>query len=159
MVKKMVTIGEKAPDFCLKDQDEKDICLKDFKDKWLVLYFYPKDNTSGCTLEAVSFTKMKSVFNEKNAVIFGISPDSPKSHCTFRDKHGLGITLLSDPDHSVLEDYGVWVLKKMYGREFYGVQRSTFLIDPAGIVRKIWEKVKVKGHAEEVYSALINLQK
>jgi peroxiredoxin Q/BCP len=151
-------IGTRAVDFCLPDADENRVCLNDFRGKWVVLYFYPKDNTSGCTLEAVDFTGMKKRFLERNAHVIGVSPDSTRSHCNFRDKHGLQITLLSDPDHTVLEKYGVWVLKKMYGREYHGVERSTFLIDPQGLIRHIWLKVKAKGHVEDVFSRLLTLQ-
>ncbi len=150
--------GKKAPDFCLPDSDENKICLKDCLGKWIVLYFYPKDNTSGCTLEAINFTRQLSVIQSLNADILGVSPDSIKSHCNFRDKHDLKIRLLSDPEHSVLEKYGVWVLKKMYGREYFGVERSTFLIDPEGNLQKIWRKVKVKEHVENVVSELNSLQ-
>lgn len=146
--------GSKAPEFCLPDSDEIQICLKDYLGKWIVLYFYPKDNTSGCTLEAVNFTQQLNAIQSENAEVIGISPDSPKSHCNFRDKHELKIRLLSDPEHAVLKKYDVWVQKKMYGREYFGVERSTFLIDPKGTVRKIWRKVKVKGHVEEVLSEL-----
>ena len=153
-----VKTGKMAPDFCLPDSDEKKICLNDLKGKWVVLYFYPKDNTSGCTLEAIDFTKEIKTFQDLNTMIFGISPDSPQSHCNFRDKHELKVTLLSDPDHTVLETYGVWVLKKMYGREYFGVERSTFLIDPDGKIAHIWRKVKVPGHILEVKEKLILLK-
>ena len=151
--------GEQAVDFCLPDADENRVCLNEFRGKWIVLYFYPKDNTSGCTLEAVDFSRMKTSFSERNARVIGVSPDSTKSHCNFRDKHELTITLLSDPDHTVLNLYKVWVPKKMYGREYHGVERSTFLIDPEGFIRHIWRKVSANGHADEVYAALLNLQK
>ncbi len=142
--------GMKAPEFCLPDANEKTHCLKDFSGKWIVLYFYPKDNTSGCTKEAVGFTESRKQFEELNAVIIGISPDSPKSHAKFIDKHNLSILLLSDPEHKVLKEYGVWQKKKMYGREYMGVVRSTFIITPDGKIAAIWRKVKVKGHIDEV---------
>jgi len=147
-------LGQPAPDFCLPDTEEKQVCLKKLKGKWVVLYFYTKDHTSGCTLEAINFTKSMAQFNKHNAVVLGISPDSVKSHCHFRDKHDLKVRLLSDPDHTVLEAYGVWSLKKMYGKEYYGVVRSTFLIDPEGHIVEAWRKVKVQGHIETVLEKL-----
>ena len=123
-----------------------------------MLYFYPKDNTSGCSREAEEFTAMKERFEKENAVIVGISPDSVKSHKRFIEKHNLNILLLSDPEHKVLEKYGVWQKKKMYGREYIGVVRSTFLISPEGTVKKIWRKVKVKEHVEEVLNTLKNIK-
>ena len=154
MGKNKVEEGGMAPNFCLKNQNGEEVCLKDFKGKWIVLYFYPRDNTKGCTLEAVDFTNHLKDFEELNAVVLGVSPDSVESHRRFADKHGLKVTLLSDRDKDVLKIYGVWKLKKMYGREYYGVERSTFLIDPEGKIRKIWRKVKVKGHVEEVKKVL-----
>jgi peroxiredoxin Q/BCP len=153
----MIEVGEEAPHFCLPDKDNNRVCLKDWEGKWLVLYFYPKDNTSGCTMEATYFTKAKAQFEKLNSVILAVSPDSMESHCKFADKHGLKITLLSDPDHKVLESYGVWQKKKMYGKEFWGVVRSTFLIDPKGKIRYLWPKVKVAGHVEEVKDKLVEL--
>lgn len=150
--------GAKAPDFCLKSAEDEDVCLSEYQGKWVVLYFYPKDNTSGCTLEAVDFTRHKKDFEALDSEVMGISPDSLKSHCNFRDKNGLTITLLSDPDHEVIEEYGAWVLKKMYGREYYGVQRSTYIVDPQGKIAHAWEKVKVKGHVDEVLQTLKELQ-
>ncbi|MBW2964800.1 thioredoxin-dependent thiol peroxidase [Candidatus Woesearchaeota archaeon] len=142
--------GDAAPDFCIPDSKEKKHCLKDYKGKWIVLYFYPKDSTPGCTLEALDFSAMKDKFAKKNAVILGISKDSCASHQKFIDKQGLTITLLSDEDHKVQEKYGVWRPKKFMGREFLGTVRSTFLIDQKGKVAAVWDEVKVKGHAEEV---------
>jgi peroxiredoxin Q/BCP len=150
--------GLKVPAFCLEDGETQKHCLKDFKGKWVVLYFYPKDNTSGCSREAEEFTAMKEQFEKENAAIVGISPDSVKSHKRFIEKHDLNILLLSDPEHKVLEKYGVWQKKKMYGREYMGVVRSTFLISPEGTAKRIWRKVKVKGHVEEVLSALKNIK-
>jgi len=154
----MIKVGDKAPQFCLPDKDGRQVCLKDFKGKWLVLYFYPKDNTSGCTLEAVHFTQARNAFKKMGADIAGVSPDSPESHCGFADKHKLEINLLSDTEHKVLESYGAWQKKKMYGREFWGVVRSTFLIDPQSKIQHIWLKVKVDGHIEEVKNRLKKLQ-
>ncbi len=145
-----VSIGDKAPDFCLKDSDGNDVCLKDFKGKNIVIYFYPKDNTPGCTQEAKDFTLLKSKFDEKNTVVIGVSPDSPKTHTNFISKHGLDLILLSDPEHIVLNLYGVWQKKKMCGKECEGVVRSTILIDTKGIIKEIWTNVKVKGHVEAV---------
>ncbi|OVE80517.1 thioredoxin-dependent thiol peroxidase [bacterium I07] len=153
-----VKIGDRAPEFCLPDSDEQEICMKNLQGKWIVLYFYPKDNTSGCTLEAIDFTKQMNSFKSLNCDIIGVSPDSPKSHCNFRDKHEIGIQLLSDPSHKVIKAFGCWVKKKMYGREYYGVERSTFLIDPFGIVQHEWRKVKVKEHVETVEDKLKQLQ-
>ncbi|MGV8127100.1 MAG: peroxiredoxin [Methanothrix sp.] len=150
----MVDIGDAAPQFCLPGMDEREVCLDDFKGKWLVLYFYPKDNTSGCTREAVDFTLALPTLNCLEAEVLGISRDPPASHKKFTEKHGLGIKLASDADHKVTEAYGAWALKKMYGKESYGVVRSTFLIDPQGKVAHAWKKVSVKGHAEAVAERL-----
>lgn len=146
--------GKEAPSFDLEDQDGRTTTLDEFKGKWAVLYFYPKDNTSGCTLEAKDFTCMVDDFSREDATIIGVSPDSIKSHLNFIGKHDLNLKLLSDPDKKALEAYGVWKKKKMYGREYMGVERSTFLIDPEGIVRKEWRKVKVKDHATDVLDTL-----
>lgn len=149
-----VNEGMQAPDFCLPDSDGRAVCLKDFRGKWMVLYFYPKDNTSGCTLEAVSFSQRIQAFEDARTAVLGVSPDSQKSHCNFRDKHGLRVTLLSDPEKKVIRQYGAWVKKSMYGREFMGVERSTFLIDPNGRIYRAWRKVKVRGHIQTVLDAL-----
>ncbi len=153
----MPEIGDVAPEFCLPDQDGKEVCLKDFRGKWVVLYFYPKDNTSGCTREAIDFTENLKDFEALEAVVLGVSKDSVKSHKNFREKHNLKITLLSDPEHRVIEAYGAWKLKKRYGREYFGTERSTFIIDPDGKIRYIWRNVKVKGHVEEVKNRLKEL--
>jgi peroxiredoxin Q/BCP len=153
----MIQAGEKAPDFCLPDGEGKDVCLSDFGGRWVVLYFYPKDNTKGCTLEALDFTAMKEDFATHNAVVIGVSRDSSKSHANFTTKHDLDLVLLSDPERSVHEQYGVWQLKKMYGKESFGTVRSTFLIDPEGVVRHVWEKVKVADHAGQVLEKLREL--
>ncbi len=155
----VIETGEKAPDFCLPDKDNNNVCLNDFRGKWVILYFYPKDNTKGCTLEAVDFTEHLKDFETMNAVILGVSPDSPKSHANFAEKHQLNITLLSDPDHTVLEQYGVWQLKKMYGKEYYGVTRSTFVIDPRRIIVYAWKRIKVKNHVLTVKERLQTLQR
>ena len=143
-----------ALDFCLPDHSGKEHCLKDYAGKWVVLYFYPKDNTSGCTREAKEFTEMKEEFEKLGAVIIGVSKDSPKSHAKFIEKHNLGILLLSDENHEVIEKYGAWGKKKNYGREYYGTVRSTFLIDPSGKIIKEWKKVRVAGHVEKVLNTL-----
>ena len=146
--------GDEAIDFCLPDHEGKEHCLHDFRGKWVVLYFYPKDNTSGCTREAKEFTEMKDKFEKLNAVIIGVSKDSPKSHAKFIEKHGLKILLLSDENHEVLEKYGAWGKKKNYGKEYFGTIRSTFLIDPEGKIVHIWPKVRVNGHVENVLKKL-----
>jgi len=148
----------KAPEFCLPDENGRDICLKDFRGKWVVLYFYPRDNTSGCTMEAKDFSSKIEEFERMNAVVIGVSPDSQKSHKRFREKNGLKIILLSDEEHRIMEKYGVWQLKKMYGREYYGVVRSTFLINPEGKIVYEWRKVRVKGHVDEVLKKLKEMQ-
>ena len=154
----MLDVGEKAPGFCLEDPDRGEMCLKDLKGKWVVLYFYPKDNTKGCTMEALEFTAAEDEFKAKNAVIIGVSPDSLKSHTNFRQKHDLSINLLSDTEKEVLETYGVWQKKKMYGREYMGVVRSTYLIDMEGKVAFVWPKVRVKGHVDNVLEKLSEIQ-
>lgn len=151
-------IGDQAPVFTLKNKDGKEITLSDFKGKWVVIYFYPKDNTSGCTQEAKDFTAALPEFKKEGAIILGISPDSEKSHGNFAQRHALKVELLSDPEHRVLEAYGVWRQKKMAGREYRGVVRTTFLVNPKGTVEKIWEKVKVKNHVEEVRQTLCALR-
>ena len=154
----MLEIGQKAPEFCLKNQDEVEICLKDLKGKWIVLYFYPKDNTPGCTTEACDFTNELEEFEKLDAIILGVSPDSCESHRKFIEKKNLKITLLCDEDKNVLKEYGAWGIKKMYGKEYEGVIRSTFLIDPDGNIAYIWPKVRVKGHVEKVKETLKKLQ-
>jgi len=150
--------GDKAPEFCLPGQDDNDVCLADFKGRWVILYYYPKDNTPGCTVEAVDFSAAMEDFTGKNAVILGVSPDSTISHRNFIAKKELTITLLSDPEHKVMEQYGVWQLKKNYGREYYGVVRSTFIIDPDGTIAHAWYNVRAKGHVEKVSCKLDELK-
>jgi peroxiredoxin Q/BCP len=154
----MLEVGNKAPEFCLPNQDSEEICLRDFQGSWVVLYFYPKDNTPGCTTEALDFTALKSEFEKEGATILGVSPDSIKRHCNFIEKKNLKITLLSDEEKEVAQKYGVWQLKKMYGKEYMGIVRSTFLINPNGEIAYIWPKVKVKGHAKEVLEKLKELK-
>lgn len=149
-----LNIGDKAPTFVLSDQDGKEISLDSFKGKWVILYFYPKDSTPGCTTEAKDFSNVSDDFNKLNAVILGTSPDTVQRHRNFVDKQGITISLLSDTEHKTIDSYGAWQSKKMYGREYMGVVRSTFLIDPAGNITDIWRKVKVKGHVDEVKERL-----
>ena len=153
-----IEVGQKAPEFCLPNQDDVEICLRDLKGKWVVLYFYPKDNTPGCTTEACEFTEAAPDFSSLDAVILGVSPDSTKKHRNFIEKKELGITLLSDESTDMMQQWGVWQLKKNYGREYMGVVRSTFIIDPEGIVRAKWEKVRVKGHVQAVKEKLQELK-
>ncbi|MBI5638351.1 MAG: thioredoxin-dependent thiol peroxidase [Nitrospinae bacterium] len=150
--------GAKAPSFCLLDHNEKETALKDFAGKWVVLYFYPKDNTPGCTTEAVEFTARLKDFEKLGAAILGVSADSPKSHRAFIEKQKLDLRLLSDTDRKMLQAYGVWRKKKMAGREYMGIVRTTCLIAPDGKLAKVWPKVKVKGHVDDVLAALRKLK-
>ncbi|AFZ37881.1 Peroxiredoxin [Stanieria cyanosphaera PCC 7437] len=150
----MPEIGQSAPNFTAKDQNGNLISLQDFANQWLVLYFYPKDNTPGCTSEAKEFSAYQNQFDQLNAKIVGVSPDSEISHGKFIDKHQLSIQLLSDPEHQIIDSYGVWRLKKFMGKEYMGVVRSTFLINPEGKIAYIWDKVRVKGHVEAVLKKL-----
>ncbi len=154
----MLNVGDKAPDFCLPNQDEEEICLRDIRGRWIVLYFYPKDNTPGCTTEACDFTAALPDFEGLDAIVLGVSPDSPKKHRNFIEKKDLKITLLADEDKELCNAFGVWQLKKNYGREYMGVVRSTFIIDPDGKIAAKWEKVRVKGHVDEVKEKLEALQ-
>lgn len=151
--------GGLAPDFTLKDQDEKQTRLSDFRGNWIVLYFYPKDNTPGCTIEANDFTKLAKDFERLGAVILGMSPDSCQSHAKFVAGHKLKIDLLSDPDKKILETYGVWGEKQFMGNKYMGVARTTFLIDPDGKIAYVWESVKAMGHALAVKEKLQEVQK
>ena len=154
----MLEVGDNVPDFCLPNQDEEEICFRDIKGRWIVLYFYPKDNTPGCTTEACDFTDALPDFRDLDAIVLGVSPDSPKKHRNFIEKKNLGITLLSDENKELCKTFGVWQLKKNYGREYMGVVRSTFLISPEGKVAYKWEKVRVKGHVEAVKEKLKELK-
>ncbi len=143
-------IGDIAPAFCLKDKDGKDVCLDDFKGRHIVLYFYPKDGSKGCTQQAKDFNDAKKRFDQMNVDIIGVSPDPPSSHAKFVEKNSLEIKLLSDEGSKVSEGYGVWQKKSMYGKEFMGVVRSTFIIGPEGTVKEAWYKVKVPDHVDMV---------
>lgn len=157
MAKPKLEPGTKAPEFNLPDQDGTAVTLEKFHGSWLVLYFYPRDNTSGCTAEAVDFTASITAFRKLNAKIVGVSPDTVESHRKFIQKQDLVLQLLSDGDKKVLKLYGVWQIKKLYGKESYGVVRSTFLIDTDGIIRRRWDRVKVAGHVEDVLNTLKEL--
>jgi len=150
----MIEVGKKAPDFKLKDQSGKTIKLNDLKGKKVVLYFYPKDNTSGCTKEACYFRDEISMFEKLDTVVLGVSADSVESHKKFADKYQLPFSLLSDPEKEMLETYGVWKEKSMYGKKYMGIERTTVIIDENGKVKTIFPKVKVEGHVEEVAAAL-----
>ncbi|MBU1668046.1 thioredoxin-dependent thiol peroxidase [bacterium] len=154
----MLEIGDAIPEFCLPNQDEEEICFRDIKGRWAVIYFYPKDNTPGCTTEACDFTAALPDFTGLKAIILGVSPDSPKKHRNFIEKKELKITLLADEEKELCKSFGMWQLKKFMGREYMGVVRSTFLIAPDGTLAYKWEKVKVKNHVAEVKEKLIELQ-
>jgi peroxiredoxin Q/BCP len=145
--------GDKAPDFSLPSDEGGDIRLGDLSGKPVVLYFYPKDDTSGCTSEAQAFTAARGEFDALGAVVVGVSKDSTKSHGKFRQKHGLLVRLGADVEGEVVQSYGVWVEKSMYGRKYMGIERATFLIDGSGVIRKVWRKVSVPGHADAVLTA------
>lgn len=146
----MLKVGDKAPDFRLKTYDGKEMSLKDLKGKRVVLYLYPRANTPGCTTEACEFRDLNNKFEKQNAVVIGLSADPEKPLANFRKKQKLNFALLSDPDHKTIEEYGMWRMKKFMGRSFKGTIRSTFLIGPDGKIEKIWDGVRVKGHAKEV---------
>lgn len=150
----MLKPGDKAPEFKLKSDKEEELSLKDFKGKKVILYFYPKDMTSGCTVEACDFRDNIKKIEKKNAVVIGVSADDTKSHVKFKEKYDLPFTLLSDETHKMLEDYGVWQEKSMYGKKYMGIARTTFLIDEHGKIEKVFEKVKVEGHAAEILDIL-----
>jgi peroxiredoxin Q/BCP len=146
--------GEPAPDFALPTAGGGKTRLADLKGKPVVVYFYPKDDTSGCTAEAIAFSGLKPKFDEAGAVVIGVSPDSAAAHDKFKAKYSLSVALAADPERSAIEAYGVWKEKSMYGRKYFGVERSTFLIGRDGRIAKVWRKVKVPGHAEEVLAAI-----
>ncbi len=148
-----LTIGSPAPDFTLPRNGEGTVTLSKLQDKAVILYFYPKDDTSGCTAEAIDFSALGGEFEAANAVVIGISPDSVKSHDKFAAKHSLSVMLASDEERKVLEAYGVWKEKSMYGKKYMGVERTTFLIGRDGKIAEIWNKVKLAGHAQAVLEA------
>ena len=166
----MLEVGQTAPSFCAKNQDDIEICSRDLKGKWIVLYFYPKDLTPGCTTQACDFTQKEAEFDDLDAIILGVSPDDTQQHRKFIEKKDLTITLLSDTQKTICEDYGVWQLKKFMGKEYMGVVRSTFIINPEGNIAEVWTKVNVrkkktvKGekieilHVDEVKQKLQELQ-
>jgi len=147
-------VGQKAPAFSMQSNTGAKVSLSGLKGKNVVLYFYPKDDTPGCTVEAKEFRDGVGDFTKLGAVVLGVSPDSVESHCKFIDKFDLNFELLADTDHEVAEKYGLWVEKSMYGKKYWGVQRATFLIDGTGKIAKAWPKVKPEGHAAEVLEAL-----
>lgn len=147
-------IGQKAIDFSLPNQDGKEIKLSDYKGKKVILYFYPKDNTKGCTTEACDFRDHIKTFTDKNAVILGVSKDSVKSHNNFATKYDLPFELLSDVELTVIEKYGVWQLKKNYGKEYMGIVRSTYVISEEGTIEQVYKNIRVKGHIDKIIEAL-----
>ena len=150
----MLDEGTTAPDFTLPQDGGDDVTLSALRGKTVVLYFYPKDDTGGCTKEAVAFTEHLPAFEAAGAVVYGVSKDTVAKHGKFRAKHGLGVGLLSDADSDLCERYGVWAEKSMYGKTYMGIERSTFVIDGNGMIRHVWRKVKVPGHAEAVLEAV-----
>ncbi len=154
----MLEVGTQVPDFCLPNQDEEEICFRDIKGKWIVLYFYPKDNTPGCTTEACDFTAAVPDFTDLDAIVLGVSPDSAEKHRKFIEKKELGITLLADEEKELCNLFGIWQLKKFMGKEYMGVVRSTFIIDPDGKIAANWTKVRVKEHVDAVKAKLQELQ-
>lgn len=150
----MLKVGDKAPEFKLIADNGESVSLKDYRGKKIVLYFYPKDMTSGCTTEACDLRDNIKKLDKKNAVVIGVSPDDTKSHLKFKDKYDLPFTLLSDESKKMLEEYGVWQEKSMYGRKYMGVVRTTFIIDEKGKIEKIFEKVKVDRHVDEILDSL-----
>ncbi|MFA1015216.1 thioredoxin-dependent thiol peroxidase [Dubosiella newyorkensis] len=153
----MLEVGTKAPDFTLQDQDGKDVSLSDFKGKKVILYFYPKDNTSGCTKQACAFKELYPDFMEKDAIVLGVSKDSVASHKKFQEKYQLPFELLSDPEHKVIEQYDVWKEKSMYGKKYIGIVRSTYLIDEEGNIEKALEKVKPQQNPEQMLKLVEDL--
>jgi peroxiredoxin Q/BCP len=154
----MSLLEKKAPEFCLPNQDDVEICLRDLIGKWIILYFYPRDNTPGCTTEACEFTQAQPDFNDLDAIIIGVSADSTKKHSNFIEKKELGITLLSDESTDMMQEYGVWQLKKNYGKEYMGIVRTTLIINPQGVIKEVFDKVRVKEHVLKVKERLEALQ-
>ena len=155
---KELAVGDKAPSFKLPNQNGNIVKLSDFSDTCLLVYFYPRDDTPGCTVQAKDFTELKNDFEKNETVILGISPDNETKHCKFIDKHRLKIDLLADCEKSMLSDYGVWQEKSMYGKTYMGVVRTTYLIDPDGNIAEAWTKVKAKGHADAVLKRLLDIK-
>ena len=155
---KILEVGQKAPNFSIPDQNGKTIELENLLGKWTVVYFYPRDDTPGCTVEAKEFTEISSKFEEHGCSIYGVSPDTEAKHCKFIEKHGLEVELLADTEITMLADYGVWQEKQMYGKTYMGVVRTTYLVDPDGNIAEAWTKVKAKGHAEAVLERLVELK-
>lgn len=155
--KKDLIPGASAPDFNLPTDDHSSVKLSGLRGKTIVLYFYPKDDTPGCTREATEFSAAQKSFVRAGALVIGVSKDTPTKHSKFKDKHSLTVTLASDEDGNTIADYGAWVEKSLYGRRYMGIDRSTFLIDGKGIIQRIWRKVKVPGHVEEVLTAVKEL--
>jgi len=149
-----IEAGVPAPDFALQDSEGNTVRLADYRGRKVVLYFYPKDDTPGCTTEACSFRDNLGRVQALGAVVLGVSPDTVESHRKFAEKHGLHFTLLADPETTTAQAYGVWVEKTMYGRAHMGIERTTFIIDEQGIIRRVFPKVKVEGHTDEVIEAL-----
>ena len=147
-------VGQKAPEFCLPTDEGKELALSEFRGKKVVLYFYPKDNTPGCTRESCAFRDGLAQLKRKGTVVLGVSPDSVSSHQKFKKDHGLNFPLISDAEKKLVQSYGVWKEKPLYGRKYMGIERTTFLIDEQGKIEKIWPKVQVDGHFEEVLSSL-----
>ena len=155
---KELSVGDKAPKFAIPNQDGNVIKLDDLLGNWSIIYFYPRDDTPGCTIEANEFTELSSKFEEHGTSIYGVSPDTEAKHCKFIEKHGLEVELLADTESTMLADYRVWQEKKMYGKTYMGVVRTTYLIDSDGNIAEAWPKVKAKGHAEAVLNRLIELK-
>ena len=150
----MIDAGDVAPDFTLPSDTDGDVRLSDYRGRTVVLYFYPKDLTSGCTVQACELRDSLDRIEERDAVVLGVSPDPVSMHARFRQKHDLNFPLLADEDHAVAEAYGVWKEKSMYGRKYMGIERSTFIVAPDGTIAEAWRGVKAKGHAERVLDAL-----
>lgn len=155
----MLNPGDPAPTFNLSDQNHHTHSLSDYQGKWVVVYFYPADDTPGCTKEACSFRDEKGRLEEMGAVVLGVSADGVESHGAFANKFGLNFPLLADTQHQMIKAYGAWGMKNVYGKEFEGILRKTFIVNPQGKIAKIWEKVNAEGHAVEVAEALSELQR
>lgn len=158
MADTFLKVGDSAPEFMLKDPKDSDRNLASYGDGWKIVYFYPKDNTPGCTTEALDFTDALDEIHKLGAEVIGISPDTVEKHNKFIDKHSLKVNLLSDPETTMISNYGVWQLKKMCGREYMGVVRTTYIIDKDGIIQFVWPKVRVKEHVDKVIEKLKELQ-